>query len=96
MKNFISKIDPRGAAEIAVLFLALINQFLSMKGQGPLPIKSDDLNYWVSTGFTGAAAIWNAISRARLTTSLPDKTNVSSESTSQATKKGANPSEDAK
>ncbi|WP_341778581.1 phage holin [Levilactobacillus sp. HBUAS70063] len=78
MKNFISKIDPKGAAELAVLFLAIINQFLSMKGQGPLPIKSDDLNYWVSTGFTGAVAIWNALSHSGVTTSLSQKTNVSS------------------
>lgn len=96
MKNFISKIDPKGAAELAVLFLAIINQFLSMKGQGPLPIKSDDLNYWVSTGFTGAVAIWNAISRSGLTTSLSHKTNVTSGDASQATKKGVKPSEDAK
>ena len=96
MKDFISKIDPRGAAEIAVLFLALINQFLSMKGQGPLPIKSDDLNYWVSTGVTGVVAIWNALSHAHLTTSLSDKPNVSSVDASQAPKKGANPSDEAK
>lgn len=96
MKNFISKIDPKGAAELAVLFLAIINQFLSMKGQGPLPIKSDDLNYWVSTGFTGAVAIWNALSRSGVTTSLPHKSNVTSGDASQATEKGANPSEDAK
>ncbi|WP_304057696.1 phage holin [Levilactobacillus namurensis] len=96
MKNFISKIDPKGAAELAVLFLAIINQFLSMKGQGPLPIKSDDLNYWVSTGFTGAVAIWNALSHSGVATSLSQKTNVTSGDASQATEKGVKPSEDAK
>lgn len=42
-------IDPKGAASFAVLLLALINQFLAVKGQSPLPISNDDLSGWVST-----------------------------------------------
>ncbi|WP_204120325.1 phage holin [Levilactobacillus wangkuiensis] len=89
-------IDAKGAAELAVLLLAVVNQFLSYRGQGPLPIKSDELNYWVSTGFTGVAAIWNAISRSYLTKSITSKANVLPVTASDTPKKGDEASEDAK
>lgn len=89
-------IDPKGAASFAVLLLALINQFLAVKGQSPLPINNDDLSGWVSTGLTGVVALYGWFSNRQLTKSTPDKTNVSSEDASQTTKKGENPSEDAK
>lgn len=94
MKNL--KIDVKGAASLAVLFLTLINQFLSMRGQGPLPINSDELNYWVSTGLTGAVAIYGWFSNRQLTKSTSQSTNVSSTTDSQSPKKGADSSEDAK
>ena len=89
-------IDVKGVASLAVLLLALINQFLSMRGQGPLPINSDDLNYWVSTGLTGAVAIFGWFSNLQLTKSMPDNPNATSLDASQMPKKGANPSEDKK
>lgn len=89
-------IDPKGAASFAVLLLALINQFLSMKGQGPLPINSDDLNYWVSTGITGVAALYGWFSAHDLTKSPTDKSNVSSTDASQSPKTGGEASEDTK
>lgn len=96
MKNFISKIDPKGAASLAVLFLALINQFLAVGGQSPLPISNDDLSGWVSTGLTGVVALYGWFSNRQLTKSAPDKTNVTSGDASQATKKGGEASEDTK
>ncbi|VDG32901.1 hypothetical protein [Lactobacillus plantarum] [Lactiplantibacillus mudanjiangensis] len=64
MKNYMGKIkvwtsniDVKGTASFAVLLLTLINQALSMQGKGPLPIDSDQLNYWVSTTLTGVASL---------------------------------------
>lgn len=66
MKNFMSKLDPKGIASLVVTLLALINQFLSMQGKGPLPISSDQLNYWVSTDITGAVMVYQYFSNNQL------------------------------
>lgn len=88
-------IDPKGAASFAVLLLALINQFLAVKGQSPLPISNEDLSGWVSTGLTGVAALYGWFSTHNLTKSPTDKSNVSSTGTSQSSKTGGEASEDA-
>lgn len=67
MKDFISKLDPKGVASLVVTLLALVNQALSMQGKGPLPISSDQVNYWVSTGITGVVALYAYFSNNSLT-----------------------------
>lgn len=57
MKKIISNLNVGGVTEFAILSLALINQALSMSGRGPLPIDSNQLNYWVSTTLTGIIAL---------------------------------------
>lgn len=89
-------IDPKGAASFAVLLLALINQFLAVNGQSPLPISNDDLSGWVSTGLTGVAALYGWFSAHNLTKSPTDKVNASSTDASQSPKTGGEASEDAK
>ena len=67
MKNFISKLDPKGVASLVVTLLVLINQALSMQGKGPLPINGDQLNDWVSTGITGVVSLYAYFSNNSLT-----------------------------
>lgn len=53
MKN----IDKGTIIRTAVLFLAIINQILSVMGKSPLPIDSDQLTNLISTGFTTVTAL---------------------------------------
>lgn len=53
MKN----IDKGTIIRTAVLFLAIINQILSIMGKSPLPIDSDQLTNLISTGFTTITAL---------------------------------------
>lgn len=53
MKN----IDKGTTIRTAVLFLAIINQILSVMGKSPLPIDSDQLTNLISTGFTTITAL---------------------------------------
>lgn len=94
MKNL--KIDPTGAAKLVVLLLVYINQILASFGKSPIPISNDDLNIFVSSGITIAYSLYGYFTKPQLTKSTPNKANVTSTNTSQAPKKGANPSEDAK
>jgi SPP1 family holin len=42
-----------------VLFVALLNQFLTMKGMSPLPFEEDEITEMLSYLFTAIAAIWS-------------------------------------
>lgn len=53
MKN----IDKGTIIRTAVLFLAIINQILTISGKSPLPINSDQLTNLISTGFTTITAL---------------------------------------
>lgn len=66
MNDFVKKLDPKGIASLAVSILVVINQFLSMQGKGPLPIGSDQLNYWVSTGITGVVLLYQYFTKNEL------------------------------
>jgi len=59
-------------ARLAVLGLAMINQFLAMRGKSPLPISNDDLNYWTSTGITTVVSVYTYFKTNKF--SVPDKT----------------------
>lgn len=41
-----------------ILLVALINQFLSIKGMSPLPIEDEQIEMVVSTAATIAASLW--------------------------------------
>ena len=51
-------IKPETVARTFVLVLALVNQCLSAAGKSPLPINSETLEQFVTTGLTTAAALW--------------------------------------
>jgi SPP1 family holin len=53
MKN----LDKGTIIRTAVLFLAIINQILTISGKSPLPISSDQLAEIISTGFTTVTAL---------------------------------------
>lgn len=53
MKN----LDKGTVIRTAVLFLAIINQILTISGKSPLPINSDQLTEIISTGFTTVTAL---------------------------------------
>lgn len=42
-----------------VLFVALLNQFLTMKGMSPLPFEEDEITEMLSYLFTAVAALWS-------------------------------------